>query len=219
MRTRFAVGLFVVLFIAVSGIWGATVPIVNGSFESQAQTPPGPVTFTPDGWTDSPSGANGFLPPPSTWPSLPDGNQIAYSNSGSLTQVLTTDIAANTTYTLSVWVSERTNPANSFTPDIQLLDGSTPIITMTTSTPGGALPVKITDASTPYYTWVDWIGTFTSGSVVDGAPLEISLSASVAQTDFDNVTLDATSTVPEPAMFALVGVGLLGLVTRRRFAK
>jgi hypothetical protein len=52
-----------------------------------------------------------------------------------------------------------------------------------------------------------------------GEPLEIYLSSSTNQTSFDDVTLNATSSVPEPAMFALVGAGLLGLVTRRRFAK
>jgi hypothetical protein len=64
---------------------------------------------------------------------------------------------------------------------------------------------------------VDWVGTYTSGPTVDGDPLEISLGASAAQSDFDEVSL-YTGT-PEPAMFALVGAGLLGLVTRRRFAK
>jgi hypothetical protein len=54
-----------------------------------------------------------------------------------------------------------------------------------------------------------------------GQTVQIVLTDSPAsQAGFDNVSLNATADpVPEPAVFALVGVGLLGLVTRRRFAK
>jgi hypothetical protein len=218
MRTRFAVGLFVVLFVAVGGMWAGIVPITNPSFELPAQTPPGPVLFAPTGWTVTGSPDGAFLPPAGTWPSLPQGTQAGYSNGQIVSQILTTDIAPNTTYTLSVWVSTRTTTGDVFNPTIELLDGSTPIITMTTSTPGLPMPVFVPpDGTNGYYTWVDWVGTYTSGPTVDGDPLEISLGASAAQSDFDEVSL-YTGT-PEPAMFALVGAGLLGLVTRRRFAK
>jgi len=218
MRVRCAVGLFAILFVAVGGMWGGTVPINDPSFEGLAcGTTPGAVAqnCVPPGWTVTGT-ADAALPPIGAWDSIPDGSQVAWSNSGTLTQVLSTTVAPDTTYTLSVWVSERINPANTFTPDIQLLDGSTPLITLTTSSPGVVLPTKNVDGT---YTWVDWIGTFTTGSTVDGDPLEISLGASSAQSAFDEVSLADSSAAPEPAMFALVAVGLLGIVTRRRLAK
>ncbi len=78
-------------------------------------------------------------------------------------------------------------------------------------------------AGTPY-TWVDWTGTYTSGASggAIGQTLKIYLSAGGIQTDYDELSLNASPDspggVPEPAVFALVGAGLLGLVTRRRFA-
>jgi len=219
MRLRVAVIVFAAFFVLVSGTWAGVVPIsiTNFSFESPSCGSVGPAACAPTGWTVTGS-ADAFLPAAGTWPSVPDGVQIAYSNgpTGVLSQVLTTDIVANTEYTLSVWVSGRVG--GTFGPEISLLGGSTTLFTMNESNPGGANPTEVSDGST-YYTWVDWVMSWTSPSSgpLIGQPLEISLSADAVQTDFDAVTM--VSGAPEPAMFALVGAGLLGLVVRRRFAK
>jgi hypothetical protein len=169
------------------------IPVNDPSFEGLAcGTTPGAIAqnCVPTGWSVTGT-ADATLPPIGAWDGIPDGSQVAWSNGGTLTQILSTTVAPGTTYTLSVWVSERKNPANTFSPDIQLLAGSTPLITWTTSAPGGALPTKNGDGT---YTWVDWTGTYTSpnsGSVI-GQALEISLGADSAQSDFDDVTLTAT---------------------------
>jgi hypothetical protein len=134
---------------------------------------------------------------------------VAWANTGGvLEQVLTTDLAANTTYVLSVDVGLRNNEVNTFGGIVDLYAGTTLIGTATGATP-------------TFGNWVDWTLTVNSASwgAEVGQPLEIYMSSSTNQTSFDDVTLNATSAVPEPAVFALVGVGLLGLVTRRRFAK
>jgi len=219
MRLHVGVSVFVALLVVVSGAWAGIVPITNPSFESPSCGTVGPATCAPTGWTVS-GAANAFLPGSGAFQSIPDGLQVAYSNGGTLSQVLSTVIAANTTYTLSVWVSERVG--DTFSPAIELLGGSNVLFTMSTSNPGGALPTQSDGGSTPY-DWVDWTMSYTSpasGAII-GQALGISLGAGAAQSDFDNVSLTSApvSSVPEPAMFALVGVGLLGLVTRRRFAK
>ncbi len=223
MRTHFAVGLFIILFVAVSGVWGGTIPITNPSFESPSCGTSPPQYCMPTGWTNAGTGylAEGFLPPSSAWDSLPPGggSQVAFSNGGTLTQTLSTDLVADTTYTLSLYVSGRSGSGTAFSPIIELLAGSSTLIDLTLTNPGGTTPTENADGT---YAWELWTGTYTSGDIVpSGEALEISLSSAGIQTDFDEVSLSSAdpSGVPEPAMFALVGAGLLGLVTRRRFVK
>jgi len=210
MRTFVAVGFFV----AVSCAWGGSVPIANAGFDDNSC---GAVDTwcAPNSWTVTGS-AGAYLPPSSAWDSLPGAPQVGWSNGGTLTQILTSDLLGGETYTLSVWVSERINPTFTFTPVIELLAGSTPIITMNATTQAGNLPQENVDGT---YTWVEWTGTYTSPASggLDGQPLEVLLGASSIQSDFDSVTLDAEPvTTPEPAMFSLIGAGLLGLVARTR---
>jgi hypothetical protein len=209
MRTSFGIALLVALFVVTSGAWAGTVPVTvpNNSFESPSCVTAG-TSCTPASWTIVGS-ANQWLPTAGQYNSIPDGSQVAWANTGGvLEQVLTTDLAANTTYVLSVDVGLRNNEVNTFGGIVDLYAGTTLIGTATGATP-------------TFGNWVDWTLTVNSASwgAEVGQPLEIYLSSSTNQTSFDDVTLNATSSVPEPAMFALVGVGLLGLVTRRRFAK
>lgn len=177
----------------------------------------------PNNWTvfDPPGVFSGsFSPLSNAWDSIPDGIQVAFSNGGTLTQTLAASIVPDTTYTLSVWVSQRWS-AGSFLPDIQLLGGSTAVITMNNSNPGGAAPTRLPDGT---YTWEDWSMSWTSptsGPII-GQTLSIVLGShalvgtDATQTDFDNVSLTAN---PEPGMFVLVAGGLIGLGIRRRFVK
>jgi len=216
MRTSFTVSLFVVLFLAVGGIWGGVISVTQFSVTTCSGTPP--QTCEQAAWT--PSGVAGsLLPAAGTWSgAIPDGGpQVGSTNAGSLTQDLGTALLANETYTFTVWVSSRVGLA--FDPDIVLEAGSTPLITWTAAGTQGPAPND--DHTNNLYNWVEWTGTYTSPA--SGAPvgqdLEIVLGSTAAQTDFDEVSLTDSSAVPEPAMFMLVGAGLLGLVTRRRFAK
>ena len=231
-RPSLAVRLGGVLLIAAGGIWAGpvSIDIINNSFESPYCLPAGQslalhVVCAPTGWS-APGGTNGeaFLPD-NMWTSVPDGAQVGYSNGpgDTLTQVLTTDIAVNTTYTLSVWVSARVGGV--FEPEIELLAGNTltSLITLNDANPGGnQAPTLIDDHGLEQYSWVNWTGSYTSAGsgVLIGQPLEIVLGADAIQVDFDNITLTSGDPpVPEPAMFTLMGVALLGLAMRRRCVK
>jgi hypothetical protein len=210
MRFRFGVALLVALFVMTSASWAGVIPVGNGSFESPACDGVG-VSCTPDSWTVVGS-ANQWAPPTGQYNSIPDGSQVAWANSGGgLEQVLTTDLAANTTYVLTVDVGLRNNVNNTFGGIVDLYAGSTLLGAATGSTPTAG-------------NWTIWtlsVDSATASALV-GQPLEIYLGSSTNQTGFDAVSLDATpdaGTVPEPAMFALMGAGLLGLVARRRLAK
>ncbi|TRU84092.1 MAG: PEP-CTERM sorting domain-containing protein [Microcystis novacekii Mn_MB_F_20050700_S1] len=133
---------------------------------------------------------------------VPDGNQVAYSNGGTLAQQLSAVLQPNTQYTLRGYVGRRNGlafPANS----IKLLAGTTILASSdsVTPAPGTFLPVTV---------------NYTSGSIGDpliGQPLEIYLSSFGVQTNFDKITLDA-SPIPEPsAILGLLGFGLLGIVS------
>jgi PEP-CTERM motif len=219
MSPRGLLGLSIALFLWVGPGLAGPIAISNPSFENPSCGAVAPATCAPAGWvvTALPGAVVGeLLPISSAWDTIPDGVQVAFSNGGTLTQGLGVNIAPGSTYTLSVWVSRRSTAGQSFTPEIQLLGGSTALFTMNNSNPGGTAPTQNTDGT---FKWVDWSMSFTSPSsgAIIGQPLSISLGSDGIQTDFDNVSL--TAAVPEPGMFALIGGGLIALVLRRRLAK
>ena len=215
MRIHLSAGLSVVLFVMVSGSSASSISILNASFENPSCGVSAPISCTPADWTVTVGTADAFLPAGTAWDSIPDGSQVAWSNGGTLTQILAATITPDTTYTLSVWVSQRWE-AGSFLPEIQLLGGSTPLFIMNNSNPGGSAPTKNNDGT---YNWVDWTMSWTSPSSgpAIGQTLGIVLGSDGIQTDFDDISL--TASVPEPAAIVLVSAGLFALVTRRRLAK
>ena len=124
---------------------------------------------------------------------------------GVLTQILSTTVAANTTYTLDLLVGKRAGFADGWNAagySVELLAGTTAFIT------GG------TNANPASGSFAPMSLTFTTGATIDAQPLTIKLSliASSAQVEFDNVTLDAT--VPEPASMGLLGLAGISLLAR-----
>lgn len=125
---------------------------------------------------------------------LPDGNIVAYTNSGTISQTLTGIPALpNTFYTLSVFVGHRLDGfANNFS--IALDAGATTLCSFSGSNSG------IISG-----TFADETCTFQTGSVVPTGDLSIILTGAGPQIDFDNVTVRT----PEPSSVLLTGFGLL----------
>jgi hypothetical protein len=196
----------------------ALLTVANNSFETPivpslsggSISATGPV----EGWTFA-GGPQGFFNPslgetfspgfgygPS--PVLPDGNQVAYSNGGTISQTLTATLQANTKYTLGAYVGRREIVAFAGY-NIELLAGNTVLASNNSVTPA--------PGSFEYVTF-----DYTSGisDPLLGQALQIRLTSNGVQTNFDNITLDAAS-IPEPsAILGLLGFGLLGIASKLR---
>lgn len=147
---------------------------------------------------------------------IPDGAKVAYIGlDGYIRQILAANIAANTTYTLKVYVGH---------PDIY------PPEDWQTHDPPWSYSVQLRhyyvlsgllaevsdyDPGKGYFGMLTL--SYTSGQDYVGELLEIGLMGSGGHSlNFDMVTLDA---VPVPPIVWLMGSGLLGLVGWRRFRK
>jgi hypothetical protein len=219
--------------LALSSIHAQTsIPVLNNSFQLQAQSAGQTTVLTPNGPTDwtgfnvgsggnydiGLSGENGadYTAGPLAAPA--NGNSYLWINrfNGNGTQVAGVyqevgSLLADTTYTLSVAIGQRagSGPDGSWSPGIISLLNGTDNTGLVLSTGGGL-------SSTPN-TWEDFTTSFTTGASVSGdLTIELSvLDAPSIQADFSNVELTAT-TVPEPAPVALAGLGGLALVVFRR---
>lgn len=213
---------FIILMILVlSGNPSATradiVPVLNPSFEITypLNTPctiplncsfnQGPI---PD-WTITGSVQQGSWHPNSAFLNLPlpDGNIVAYTNGGSISQILSSTLTPDTTYTLCVDVGHRLDKSVAgYT--ISLFAGGTLLNSFSSS--NGVISSG---------DFADETVSFTSGAnVASGQKLEIVLTSAGQQIDFDNVRLTDSSAIPEPSSLSLLagGLGLVSLVLRRR---
>jgi hypothetical protein len=138
---------------------------------------------------------------------------VAYSNGGSISQTLSSSLAANTLYTLTVAVGNRldtfiNNLATTYI--IQLYAGNTLLNSITGS-----------NTAIPLGTFLDVSFNYMSSVTLPAGNLSIVLSSVGPQSVFDNVRLDATSgatSVSEPNSLTLLaaGLGLALFVFRRR---
>ncbi|GCA69029.1 hypothetical protein MiYa_00551 [Microcystis aeruginosa NIES-2519] len=190
----------------------ASIPILNHSFESPtAPMQAGNLYYSMNvinNWTLVPNPSNalqGVFSPmmaPSTMSAftdpIPDGSQTAYSNGGTISQVLNATLQANTRYTLGAYVGNRNSLAFP-TYSIQLRAGGNLLASNGSVTPADGEFELVTV-------------NYTSDSMVTpGQALEIRLVSSGVQANFDLITLNATP-IPEPsAILGLLGFGLLGI--------
>jgi hypothetical protein len=159
---------------------------------------------------------------------IPDGTTVAFINTGSIFQVLSSTLQAGT-YSLSVFIGSRNDGAPLGPYTVELLAGSTVIAS------------DSNDLTVPVNSFVKDTNPGLTVNILPGDPnlgahLEILFSASepgggppalpTNQADFDQVTLDfqpAQSSVPEPGSMFLCSAGaaaiLLRALHRRRLGK
>ena len=193
--------------LAATSAEAANVVVPNASFEDPDIT--GQTTGIPTGW--SRDGANGGM---ADRVQSTDGDQHIWANgpgaAGPVTFYITLaePITVGTTYTLTVDVFQTDN----FT-------GSEATISLYGSDAGfGTALVENAGIAPPQNgTLFDQTVMFTAtAGQATGQTLGIALTGSGGtQVRFDNVRLDATA-VPEPGAMALLGLGGLGFLTRRR---
>jgi hypothetical protein len=192
------------------------IPVQNASFETSGPLSgcgtgcsynTGPIP----GWTLGGSGLAGSFEPNSSTLNLPlpDGNFIAYSNGGTISQTLGISVQADATYTLSVDIGRRLDasgsPKNTYS--IALDDGSAMLCTTPTTSNSGISAG----------TFVDVTLTCTTGSVVTPGLLTIVLTSGGvggAQIDFDNVSLAVATPEPSAVFLMVVGLGYVALLCR-----
>ena len=183
----------------------APVSIVNAGFETQALGDSVAV-FTIDGWLNS--GDSGVFDPHvgAFAAGAPEGENVAFASHGgpTISQVLSATAQANTAYTLTMLVGNRLD-ADFGGYQAELWAGGTMLAQDGSQQPADG---QFLLSTVQYFV--------AAGDPVVGSALEIRFRSLGWQTVFDDVKLDATERVPEPALLALLGLGGAAAVRRQR---
>jgi len=206
MRTKvFALSALLIAFALISGSASAdSVTVQNGNFGT---LPVGGLNIScgsgcafdvgaVPGWTGT--GMTGQFEPGGYLTGIPGGSTtIAYINgSGSLSQDLAVDLLPDTTYTLSVWIGDRTDDPGTYS--FSLDAGTNVLCTFSGSS-----------ASLNAGGFADETCAYTTGSSPFVGDLTVWLTGSAGQSDFADVTV---TTTPEPSSIAFESLGLLAVV-------
>jgi MYXO-CTERM domain-containing protein len=177
--------------------------VENPGFEANVLEDGAWTTFAPDGWTLLEGWFGTFNPTENHFPGgVPDGYNAAYGNGGTIAQVLSAVLEADTQYTLRVDIGNRRNfPFPGYR--VELLAG-------------GELVAEDDDNLRPQTTTFETAHVRFHTDATDplvGLPLEIRLVSLGRQIAFDNVRVNS-SPIPAPTAMALLAVA--GLAGRRR---
>jgi hypothetical protein len=188
--------------VPISG-WATPITIANYSFEAQTFAYGKYTTQSITDWTKGAGISGVWYPPTSYFPSgAPDGDNIAFLHSASISQLITATVHTGYTYTLGFDVGHCLgNPT--YTVQLVAYDGTTDHVLAQSS-------------GTSTYRSFEYLDFhYTADSTYNGDQLKIILTSSDQETDFDNITLSYTHN-PTPSTFLLLGSGLMGLAFLRR---
>lgn len=171
---------------SISFASSSEITIANHGFEIQQLASGGFTTGDLEGWSIS-GIAGAFNPRLSTYPGgeAAEGENVAYSNGGTISQILSDKLKASTRYSLQVEVGNRLDlgfPGYS----VQLLAGGMLLGTESSTIPE---PGTFETITVQYTSAVD--------DPLAGEKLEIRLYSAGTQTHFDNVRLTAQTVAPE----------------------
>ena len=202
-RVTIAVTMLVGLTTAASA---APVSILNPGFEAPV-IGDSAALFSLTDWVSS-GDAGTFNPHAAAFATgAPEGQNVAFASHGSptISQVLSATAQANTLYTLTMLVGNRLD-ADFGGYQTELWAGGT----MLAQDNGSLFPAdgQFLMSTVQYFV--------AAGDAEAGSALEIRFRSLGFQTVFDDVRLDATKRVPEPALLALLGLGGVAVARRRR---
>jgi MYXO-CTERM domain-containing protein len=192
---------------SVAGLAGnagaGSIFIENASFEA-IELDDGAWVRAHDGWTLLEGKFGTFDPLAVSFPGVPDGENTAYSNGGTIAQVLAAVLEANTVYQLEVEIGNRPEtPFPGF--QVQLFAGDSLLAEDVSSfePPGQGFTTSL----------VSYVALPDDPNL--GQSLSIRLVSLGIQVNFDDVRLNG-SPLPAPGALALLAVAGLGCGRRRR---
>ncbi len=193
---------------SVAGVGGhanaGSIFVENASFEAVALEDGTTLRGAPGGWMLIEGIFGTFDPLAISFPGVPDGENTAYSNGGTIAQVLAAVVEANTVYTLEVEIGNRPEtPFPGFA--VQLWAGN------------NLLTEDVSSFEPPGQGFTTSLVTYVAlpDDTMAGLSLEIRLVSMGIQVNFDDVKLHG-SPLPAPGALALFGLAGLGCRRRRR---